>query len=436
MYSKIINPEPGEESGAPPDRPCNSRPPVVPTSILPITESSSQIAVDTSSSPIPPDPTEGATNSDNAVAAARKQHVLDRLANYYGKCIICPQWMIHTMVLWTAMTYCIDIQRVSPILYITSRRRASGKSRALLTIAQFVRKPLVCSYITGPGVYRWIEEFHPTLVLDEADEIISRNLELKSILGGAYNRGAARAAMAQRMEYGGIGGDLASIRADMLFAGRSKLPPRLRERSIVLYLPFEESGPDLRRVEFDFPALNPFRKEVEEWCESAVKAVKAVMRKLSRPPGLTYQMADMFEVVFAIAHHAGEHWPERAMEAARMLSVTEGGSDKVLAGMMLEHIETILCEADVAKNGWSCAELLAELCSNAEWPWVTYNGGSPIDLPEMRRILLERNLQSENHGGGKRGRRGYFRKKLEEAIKNHTVRNDDEAVRRPRSRSH
>lgn len=428
MYSKIINPEVGEESGSPPDLSWNSRQPVAPTSIPPITDLSSPIAVDTSQSPIQPDSTEIATNSCSAAVTAKKRHVLDGLATYYGKCIVCPQWMIHVMVLWTAMTYCIDIQRVSPILYITSREKASGKSRALLTIAKFVRKPLACSYITGPGVYRWIEEYHPTLVLDEADEVISRNQELRGILGGAYNRGAARAAMAQRMEYGGIGGDLASISADMLFAGRSKLPSRLRERSIVLYLPFEESGPNLRRVEFDFPALNPFRKEVEEWCESAVKPVKAAMRKLSRPPGLTYQMADMFEVMFAIAYHAGEHWPEWAMEAARMLSVTEGGSDKTLLGMMLEHIETIVRAADVAKTGWSCAEIRDELCSNADWPWATYNEGSPIDLPEMRRILLGCNLQSENHGGGRRGRRGYFRQKLKDAIKTHAVGGHDKPV--------
>jgi hypothetical protein len=417
----LIEPELGEESGALPVLARNS---ASQTS----TRSSQHGPV--ASSPVEserPEPApqsvfeEDPPDSEGRPAAGELAHVLDRLTEYYGECIVCPRWMLHTMVLWTAGTYCINIRRISPILYVTSSEGESGTTRVLLTLARFVRKALVCSHVSGPAVYRWVHSERPTLVLDGADALFSRSKDMQGILAGATNRGTARVALAKKEDYNQYSGELAETGTDMLLAGRSKLPDKLRSCSLVLHMHPKEHGKPVTRVEFDNRAkLRMLAEELERRVKAELDGIEAVMPTLPHISGLSDRVVEMWETMRAIAARAGDHWPASAVEAARALSVSKGASKEALRPVMLGHVETVFQSAGVAKM--RSAELLAALCANPEWPWATYNDGSPMLHNQMSEII---GVRTQNVGDG---RKGYFRSKLEEARRKYVGQDEGEPI--------
>ena len=62
----------------------------------------------------------------------------------------------------------------SPILAAISVEPDSGKSTLLGVLRFLVPKPFVSVELTGPSVYRTVDREHPTLIIDEADDLFYR----------------------------------------------------------------------------------------------------------------------------------------------------------------------------------------------------------------------------------------------------------------------
>lgn len=52
-------------------------------------------------------------------------------------------------------------------------------------------KPISASYISSAAVYPTVEEYHPTLLLDEADTFIRDNEKLRGIINSGHTRDKA-----------------------------------------------------------------------------------------------------------------------------------------------------------------------------------------------------------------------------------------------------
>lgn len=420
IYLNLIEPEPGEESGAPPSLTRNPVSQQGSTGSQRATLPLPQVA-EAKPKPGPKrEALDGTADSKRTLAALRKPHIMDRIAIYLGKCIPGPEWMIRTMALWAASTYCLDILRVNPILYITSTGGDSGQTDAILTLASFVRDQYGFASISAPAVYRLAQEDQPTLVIDEADEQISRNLELQDVLAGVYRREVARAARVKRTGYDDFMPDLPSTWTCVMISGRNGLPPKVRERALVLYLHPKACGIAFRsrRAHENLPAIAQLQQELEGWIVPARKRLKAIASKLPRIAGVNSAMADKFEMSMAIAHHIGGNWPAYVEQAARTLNigVEQGGTiDDLRAEMMLCHIAIVLRTSALEQKGMNRKDIRAALCANPEWPWATYDKGSPIPFSEVSRLLRHLGLSAKNHGC-ERDVRGYRGSELMAAI--------------------
>ena len=58
----------------------------------------------------------------------------------------------------------------------------SGKSTLLGVLRFLVPKPFVSVEPTGPSVYRTVDREHPTLIIDEADDLFYRKSDLRAIV--------------------------------------------------------------------------------------------------------------------------------------------------------------------------------------------------------------------------------------------------------------
>ena len=77
----------------------------------------------------------------------------------------------------------------SPILGVTSSDPDSGKSTLLAVLELLVPKPFRSAELTGAAAFRTIDHEHPTMIVDEADDIFQRNKDLVDIINASWTRG-------------------------------------------------------------------------------------------------------------------------------------------------------------------------------------------------------------------------------------------------------
>jgi putative DNA primase/helicase len=86
--------------------------------------------------------------------------------------VVCKQETILAAMLWASMTWFIDVIDVAPLAIITAPEKRCGKSILLSILGKISCRPLLSSNISPAALYRSIEKWHPTLLIDEADAFI------------------------------------------------------------------------------------------------------------------------------------------------------------------------------------------------------------------------------------------------------------------------
>src|SRR5262249_51375166 len=92
------------------------------------------------------------------------------------------------IALWILHAHAHDAARHSPILFITSPTKRCGKTNLLDIISRLVPKPLSAANVTPATVFRAIERWHPTFLIDETDTFISDKSELRGVLNSGHTR--------------------------------------------------------------------------------------------------------------------------------------------------------------------------------------------------------------------------------------------------------
>lgn len=122
--------------------------------------------------------------------------VLDDIKTYISRYVQMGDNELHVVALWVLHTWCFGANvgatpLTTPYLYIHSAERRSGKTRLLEVIETIIRNPLRAADVTSPVLFRAIESFSPTILLDEVDAIWSgaKNEELRGVLNAGYKRG-------------------------------------------------------------------------------------------------------------------------------------------------------------------------------------------------------------------------------------------------------
>ncbi|MCF6291294.1 MAG: hypothetical protein L3J03_09915, partial [Desulfobacterales bacterium] len=117
--------------------------------------------------------------------------LLDALARIISKHVVLPAGAATAIALWVLFTYVHDSMRVSPLLCLTSPEKRCGKTTALSLLRFLVRRPLPASNITPAALFRSVEKWTPTLLIDEADTFVQDNDELRGVLNSGHTRETA-----------------------------------------------------------------------------------------------------------------------------------------------------------------------------------------------------------------------------------------------------
>jgi hypothetical protein len=116
--------------------------------------------------------------------------LLNALTECIRRHVVLTKDQTTVVALWIMLTWVHEQAAVhSPILLATSAEANSGKSTLLGLIGFLVRRSLVSVTISGPALFRSIEKWSPTFVLDEADTSLVNNEDLKEVINSGWTRG-------------------------------------------------------------------------------------------------------------------------------------------------------------------------------------------------------------------------------------------------------
>ena len=115
------------------------------------------------------------------------RELIEEIANIFTLYVDLPDKAERLLALWVIHTYTIGVTRVNPLLYIYSPQMRCGKSTLLSVLSRLVNRPMQVSGMSSAALYRSVEAWQPTLLLDEADSFLKAKSESAEALRGIIN---------------------------------------------------------------------------------------------------------------------------------------------------------------------------------------------------------------------------------------------------------
>jgi hypothetical protein len=225
------------------------------------------------------------------------------------------------VALWILFAWVHETAAVhSPILLVTSPQADCGKTTLLSLVGFLVPRALLCVEISEATLFRGIELWQPTIIVDEADVILVNNEPLRSVINSGWTRGASvpRCIGDERIPHA-----FPTFCPKAIGMKGRKLPDTTLSRCITIELKRKRSD---ERVEhfraIDDAGLEELRRQALRWSTDNAESLNGTEPQM--PPGFDNRLGDNFRLLLAIADLAGGQWPEQAREAAQTLS---GASD-------------------------------------------------------------------------------------------------------------
>ena len=117
--------------------------------------------------------------------------LLEELEEVFKRYAVLPDHVTTALALWCVFTYLIDVMDIAPILVISSPEKRCGKTTLLSILLKLVYRPLPASNISAAALFRTIETWKPTLIIDEADTFIKNSDDLRGIINSGHTRPTA-----------------------------------------------------------------------------------------------------------------------------------------------------------------------------------------------------------------------------------------------------
>jgi Protein of unknown function (DUF3631) len=348
--------------------------------------------------------------------------LLDRAERFLRRFVVLGEAQYVATTLWIAHAHALDATSTTAYLHVTSAELESGKSRLLEAIEPLVPRPMYATSMTPAVLYRAVEKYRPTLLVDEADNLL-HDKQAKGELVGLLNAGYRRGAFAYRIG-GGNRDELQSFEtfSAKAIAGLDNLIATLASRCLRIEMrkrrPDTEPVEDFYREEAHAEAA-PIRDGFAAWAEQNIETLRAIKPERL---GIRDRLEEACRLPLAIAELAGERWRTRARDALRELS---GAS---ISGAMSERTHLLADLRDVFAAAGDPDELLTAamldgLLAIEESPWrgwwgidrdgeVHPSNGAPRKLGRHLHAL---GIASRDLGPAGARRKGYRRADFEDA---------------------
>jgi hypothetical protein len=316
-----------------------------------------------------------------------------------------------TVALWILMAWAhSDAAIHSPILMVTSAEANSGKTTLLNLIGFLVPRSLCTVGIKEAALFRTIERWKPTFIVDEADTLLVHNEPLRAVINSGWTRGSGVLRC--------VGGDKTPY-AFSTFCPKAigmkgrKLPDTTMSRCIIIEPKRKRPSDPVDHFNHrDDAELATLRRRAQRWTMDNVTTLKTAVPEL--PPGFDNRLGDNWRLMLAIADLAGGEWPGQARQAAAAVAkVAEAGMS--VGVRLLADIREIFASKAIGRI--PSAELVERLTEIEGHPWAEWKGGKPITQNGLALLLAPFAITSSNiRIGANRVSKGYQAAQFQDAF--------------------
>jgi hypothetical protein len=323
------------------------------------------------------------------------------------------------IALWVVFSWIHEDAAVhSPLLLITSAEMESGKTTTLNIVSYLAPRAIASVEISKAALYRAIQLWKPSFVIDEFDTVLSSTdddkAELRSVINSRHVRGQGVLRCVTDEHRPEVFSTFAPKAIGMI---GKKLPPATLGRCIAIELRRRLKGERIERFAHNDDAeLGDLRRRLRRW---AMDHADTLVGDVSMPDNFDNRRADNWRLLFSIADLCSgvEDWGDKARAAAvKIEASTDTTSINVV---LLIHIRRLFAEDQC--EYFLSGRLVDRLKEDQEAPWAEWNRSKGISQKGLAELLGGRRrggfgITSQDihlpDGGHKQG---YRRAQFEEA---------------------
>ncbi len=376
--------------------------------------------------------------------------LLDDLAAFLTRHVILPEFAADALALWCLHTYAFEARDISTYIGVESPEKRCGKTTLLNVLGRLVRRPVAAANISSPAFFRVIAETQPTLLIDEALDLVRHHTELRGILNAGYHRESAyvlRATGARTFLSAATSDPSAtgvppqpSLTLPASSVGRAyprassspsptstlerfscwcpklicitgRLPEALADRCILIRMQRKQSTEPCERLPHSRVATEEIRSRCLRFATDHSQSLATAAPAF--PSELHDRAADIWEPLLSLADLAGGSWPERARAAAVGLTQTAADS----SGPIQLVLDCFLCFEDPNPDQLLTADLLLKLNRYRGRPWFEALKGKPMSAAWLAAQLRPYGIRPSAYREGDHVRRGYTAADFSDAIR-------------------
>jgi putative DNA primase/helicase len=315
-----------------------------------------------------PDPVDGA-------------QLLDEFVRMIQRFVSAAEGVPETVALWSLFTHTHDAFQISPILGITSPEKRCGKTTLLLLVNTLVPRPLQVANITSSALFRAVEKYRPTLMIDEADTFLAGNEELRGIINSGHQRAGAYVIRTVGDEHEPHTFCTWAAKAIALIG---TMPDTLEDRSFNIRMQRRRPGEGMEKLRLDRQdEFEPLRQRAARWGADNFDSLRVADPEI--PNGIGNDRAsDNWRVLLVIADAVGGDWPTRAREVALSFANTEPETQSIKV-LLLHDLKAIFSEKDAERL--ESEEIVRALVDIEGRPWAEGKNGKPLSKTGLARML-------------------------------------------------
>lgn len=334
--------------------------------------------------------------------------LIDKIEKRLKRHVVMSDEAALAVALWIVFAWAHDAAVHSPILLVSSPEAECGKSTLLGLINYLVPKGLIIVEVSPAVLFRMIECWHPTLIVDEADTAFKNNLELRAVINAGWTRGAGvprcKPDTHEPEFFETFGPKAIGLKG-------LNVPGTTLSRSIVIEM--QRKLPQDQAESFshqDDEELSRFRQQSARFASDNVVKLRASSPAM--PEGFINRLEANWKPLLAIAELCGVS--ARARDAATALS--RRADEASLGVELLRDIRDMFGarNADRLRSD----EIVNKLAEMADRPWADMPfSHRPITQAQLAKLLKPFGVRPDQVRFGERTFKGYKLEWFERAFR-------------------
>lgn len=339
------------------------------------------------------------------------QSLFEELVSTFNKYLSLEEYQAEALSLWAIFSHSYDANNISPRLLITSPEKRCGKTTLIDVLMGLVNEPLNASNITPAAMFRAIEHYGGTVMLDEADTFIKNNQEINGIINSGHRKSQASVIRCEGEKH--IPRKF-STWSPCVIAMIQKPTDTIIDRSIIIEMKRKKQND---RIERFSPSkseeeLAILKKKIVRWVSDNYESLKDSNPFVSLE--INDRAQDNWRPLMAIATRLGSDVLDIATNASLKLSQSGIDEEDSPAILLLSDIQEIFLTTRELKI--TTEALLDNLNEIEDRPWAEWNKGRPITARQIATKLKPFGIKPRKLRIGSHTANGYELKYCEDSF--------------------